>query len=72
MFKGNTIAGLFQNGLKKWGSGAMCPVHINGRLINMLVIHSIPFAFFSPCFESHCISKKYLQQFRVPYKPRLI
>jgi len=49
-FKGNTIAGLFQDDFKKMRFlelGALCPVHINGRLINMLVSHSMPFAFFT-------------------------
>lgn len=53
MFKGNTIAGLFQDGFKKneiLGLGALRPVHINDRLINMLVSHSMLFAFFPLMF----------------------
>lgn len=52
MFKGNTIARLFQSGFKTevLGLGALCPVHINGRFINMLVSHSMLLAFF-PLFQ---------------------
>lgn len=48
MFKGNTIADLFQYGFKNefLGLGALCPVHTNGKLINMLVSHCMPFSFY--------------------------